>query len=157
MSSPCPVSRAKVTQEAKCFFAYPSKVPARSTSSLSVLYLVKRAAPCPPVSRNDMVEPGSNILELRSEVLEGTNASERTYGKEDIAGGDDKGGDARCLRRIRPARTLVVEREPGNRGWRLAIGPTSNGLNVRGTSTPGCLSPNGQPAENNKWKQPARI
>ena len=105
-----------------------------------------------------MVDPDSNILKLRSEVLERMNASDLTYGREGDEDEEVKGRGVGRLRRIRPASTFFVGRQPGERGWRsLKIGPTSNGSNVRGTSTPRSLSPNGQPAENNKWKQPVRI
>ena len=109
-----------------------------------------------------MVELYSNILEHKSEVLEETNVTERTYGTGDVEGGDIEGGNAEDEdvgneRRIRLTRTLFVERQPGDRDWAGKISPTSNGLKVRGTSTPNFLSPNGRPAENNKWKRPLQI
>ena len=52
-----------------------------------------------------MVEPDSNILELRPEVLEGMDVSEWTHGREDV-----ESEDAESLRRSRLGRTVFVER-----------------------------------------------
>ena len=113
-----------------------------------------------------MVELYSSILKNKYEELEETDATKRTYGigveggdveDEDAEGEDVWGEGVGSARRIRLVRMLFVERQPGGRDRVGTIRPTSNGLKVRGTSMPSCLSPKGQPAENNKWKQPLRI
>ena len=60
----------------------------------------------------------------------------------------------------RPApisRTVSVRRQPGIRGWRGSGIPTANSSNVWGTSSPSFRSPNGEPAENNRWNCPRRM
>ena len=43
-----------------------------------------------------------------------------------------------------------VPRQPGSRGWLGMMGPTSNGLKVKGTLLPNSHCSNGQLAENKK-------
>jgi len=54
-------------------------------------------------------------------------------------------------------RMVLLRRQPARHGVWVTGVPTHNSLNPSGISTPGCRSPNGEPAENSNSNRPSQM